>query len=71
MPLFSYLYNEGKTSFYISFLRELSIIILLALVLGYFLGLTGVWLAFPIAEIVTVLITRFVFVNQSSIEVLL
>ncbi len=62
--------NEGKTSFYISFLRELSIIILLALVLGYFLGLTGVWLAFPITELATVLITRFVFMNRSSVEVL-
>lgn len=62
--------NKGKTSFYISFLRELSIIILLALVLGYFWGLTGVWLAFPITELATVLITRFVFMNRSNVEVL-
>lgn len=63
--------NQGKTSFYISFLRELSIIILLALVLGYFFGLTGVWPSFPIAEIVTVLIIRFVFIPQSSVKALL
>ena len=63
--------NKGKISFYISFLRELSIIILLALALGYFFGLTGVWLSFPIAEIATVLITRFVFVNRLDMQILL
>ena len=45
--------GRGKTSLILSLLRQLVILVPVGWVLSLFLGAAGIWLAFPIAEIVT------------------
>ena len=42
--------EKASLSFGISMMRGVVAIIICAVVLAYFLGMTGVWLAFPVAE---------------------
>lgn len=48
--------NNPKKSFIISVLRAIVIIIPLAFLMSALLGMTGVWLSFPIAELLTMIV---------------
>ena len=56
--------SNGKLSAILSFLRTFGLITVLLLTLPYLLGVTGVWLAVPIAELIT-MIVALVFLNQN------
>lgn len=54
--------SNGKLSAILSFLRTFGLITVLLLTLPDFLGVTGVWLAVPIAELIT-MVVALVFLN--------
>lgn len=56
--------SNGKLSAILSFLRTFGLITVLLLTLPDLLGVTGVWLAVPIAELIT-MIVAFVFLDQN------
>ncbi len=57
--------SNGKTSAAISFLRTFGFITIFLLVLPKFLQVTGVWLAIPIAELLTLMLTIYlIFRNR-------
>ncbi len=57
--------SDGKTSAAISFLRTFGFITIFLLVLPKFLQVTGVWLAIPIAELLTLMLTIYlIFRNR-------
>lgn len=59
--------SNGKVSALISFLRTFGLIMVLLLILPKFLQVIGVWLAVPIAELFTLIITIFlIYHNQSK-----
>ena len=51
--------SDGRTSALCSFARNLAGIVIFLLVLPHFLGLTGVWLAVPAADLTAVLFSSF------------
>ncbi|WP_404405582.1 MATE family efflux transporter [Jeotgalibacillus malaysiensis] len=51
--------GKAKISFILSMARQLIFLIPLVLILPTFLGLTGVWLAFPIADLLAFLLSLF------------
>ncbi|XCP86651.1 hypothetical protein ABXS75_07615 [Roseburia hominis] len=57
--------SNGRLSAILSFLRTFGLITLLLLTLPKFFGVTGVWLAVPIAELIT-LIVALIFLYQSK-----
>ena len=56
--------SNGKLSAILSFLRTFGLITVLLLILPALLGVTGVWLAVPAAELIT-MIVAIVFLNQN------
>lgn len=60
--------SNGKLSAIISFLRTFGLIAMLLLTLPNILGVTGVWLAVPLAEFITMIIA-VVFLHQSRLFV--
>ncbi len=58
--------SKGKISAILSFLRTFGLITVLLLILPNLLGVTGVWLAVPIAELITMILS-LVFLNQHSL----
>ena len=57
--------SNGKLSAVLSFLRTFGLIFVLLLILPEFMGVTGVWLAVPIAELLTmVLALAFLYQNK-------
>ena len=63
--------SNGKASAIISFLRTFGFITVSLLVLPRFLQVTGVWLAIPIAELLTLMLTIYlVFRNRKHYEYL-
>ena len=56
--------SNGKLSAILSFLRSFGLITVLLLTLPHLLGVTGVWLAVPVAELIT-MIVALVFLNQN------
>lgn len=48
--------GKGKDSLIISLLRQIIIILPISYILGNFIGIEGVWLAFPIAEVIASLV---------------
>lgn len=56
--------SNGKLSAILSFLRTFGLIAALLLTLPNILGITGVWLAIPIAELIT-MIVALVFLHQN------
>ncbi|MCI9589632.1 MAG: MATE family efflux transporter [Lachnospiraceae bacterium] len=58
--------SNGKISAILSFLRTFGLITVLLLILPNLLGVTGVWLAVPIAELITMILS-LVFLNQHSL----
>lgn len=59
--------SNGKTSAIISFLRTFGFITVFLLVLPRFLGVIGVWLAVPLAELLTLMMTVYLICRQSDI----
>ena len=57
--------SNGKLSAILSFLRTFGLITVLLLILPNLLGVTGVWLAVPIAEAITVIVA-LVFLSQNK-----
>ncbi|RHV75102.1 MATE family efflux transporter, partial [Blautia sp. OF11-22] len=51
--------SNGKLSALISFLRTFGFIMIGLLIMPQFIGITGVWLAVPIAEILTLCISLY------------
>ncbi len=63
--------SNGKTSAAISFLRTFGFITIFLLVLPKFLQVTGVWLAIPIAELLTLMLTIYlIFRNRKHYKYL-
>lgn len=61
--------GKAKISIFLSFLRQVIVLIPVILILPKFLGLNGLWLSQPIADIVTALITGlFLFREIKSIN---
>ncbi len=58
--------SNGKLSAILSFLRTFGLITVLLLTLPYFWGVTGVWLAVPTAELIT-MIAALVFLHQNGV----
>lgn len=57
--------SNGKLSAILSFLRTFGLITLLLLTLPEFLGVTGVWLAVPAAELITMIVALiFIYRNK-------
>lgn len=52
-------FSDGKTSAIISFLRTFVLLIIALITLPYLFGVTGVWIAVPIAEIITVIVSVY------------
>lgn len=62
--------NKPKESFAISMIRGLIVVIPLILLLPNFLGMTGVWLTIPLAEVITLLISiKLVIRNREEVIV--
>lgn len=59
--------EEAKASFVISLLRGFVLICLSALLLAHLFGMTGVWLAFPVAEALTLLFVFVIFKKRKYI----
>jgi len=55
--------SNGKVSATISFLRTFGFILIFLLVLPRFLEVTGVWLAIPIAELLTLMLTIYLILR--------
>lgn len=55
--------NEAKESFIISISRGLIVIIPLIILLPNFLGMTGVWLTIPLAEVITLVISIILYLK--------
>ncbi|MDE6014668.1 MAG: MATE family efflux transporter, partial [Acetatifactor sp.] len=57
--------SNGKLSAVLSFLRTFGLILVLLLILPEFMGVTGVWLAVPVAEMLTMVVALvFLYQNQ-------
>lgn len=57
-------FSDGKISAIISFLRTFVFIVISVLTLPYILGVTGVWLSVPLAEIITLFVSIWYFKGQ-------
>ncbi len=57
--------SNGKLSAVLSFLRTFGLILVLLLILPEFMGVAGVWLAVPIAELLT-MVVALVFLYQNK-----
>ncbi len=58
-------YSNGKISAFISFLRTFFFITISLLILPSFIGMTGVWLSVPLAEILSFFVA-LLFINKSK-----
>lgn len=58
--------SNGKASAAISFLRTFGFITVFLLVFPYFLQVTGVWLAIPVAEMLTLMLTIYMIFRYSK-----
>ncbi len=58
--------SNGKLSAILSFLRTFGLITVLLLTLPNLLGVTGVWLAVPIAELITMIVALFFNLSVNS-----
>ncbi len=60
-------YSNGKISAFISALRTIVLISSALLILPNFLGVTGVWIAIPIAEFITIFVSFILFKKYENI----
>ncbi|MPN33221.1 hypothetical protein SDC9_180705 [bioreactor metagenome] len=58
--------NNTRKSFTISMMRGLVIVIPLILLLPNFLGMTGVWLTIPLAEVITLGISIMLIISRKE-----
>lgn len=59
--------SDGKSSAIISFSRTFLCMVIFLLVLPIFFGVTGVWLAVPVAEVITILLSLYLLVNKNKL----
>lgn len=59
--------NDGKVSAILSFFRTLVFISAAALTLPFIIGLDGVWLAMPLAEVLGVCMTVYYFKKMKKV----
>lgn len=60
-------FSDGKVSAWISFIRTFVLIVLNILLLPYFLGVNGVWLAVPVAEFMTLFLSVYFFYKKRKL----
>lgn len=60
-------FSNGKISALISFCRSFGFIIICLLILPKYLGINGVWLAVPIAEILSLFLTIYLLIKYRNI----
>ncbi len=60
-------FSNGKVSALLSFLRTFVFIVLALLLLPQFIGIAGIWLAIPLAELLGILFSAFFLVNRRKI----
>ena len=58
--------SNGKTSALLSFVRNLAGIVIFLMLLPRYLGLPGVWLAVPVADLAALLLTLFCLYNENQ-----
>ncbi len=58
--------GKGKYSLYISLLRQIILIIPIAFVLSKIMGVNGVWVAYPLAEIIAVIISSVMYFHAKK-----
>lgn len=59
-------FSDGKVSAIISFVRTFVLIVVNILVLPYLMGVNGIWLAVPAAELMTVFLSVYYFVRKKE-----
>ena len=59
-------FSDGKTSAIISFCRTLVFIVISILLLPIWIGIIGVWLSVPLAELLTIFISILYFKNKKK-----
>ena len=60
--------EQASKGLVISVLRGLVFIVMFAVVLSMLFGMTGVWLSFPSAEILTAVVAGYFCVNKQGVE---
>ena len=59
--------EEAKASFVVSLLRGFVLISVCAIILAYLFGMMGVWMAFPVAEALTLLVVCVIMKKKKYI----
>ena len=60
--------SNGKMSAVLSFLRTFGLILIFLFILSEFMGVAGVWLAVPIAELITMVVALiFLYRNKDRL----
>ena len=57
-------FGKAKAAFFISMLREVIFLIPMLLILPLFLHLNGIWLSFPVTDILAFSVTLIMFIKQ-------
>lgn len=57
--------GKGFQSLFVSLLRQLIIVVLLSVVLSKMIGLAGVWISFPVAEVIAAVLSIILMKKQS------
>ena len=60
--------GKGGRSLMITLLRQLIIVLPFAWIMSHYIGLSGVWIAFPIAEIVAAIYASVILIRELDIE---
>ena len=60
-------FSDGKTSVIISFLRTFAFLVSTMLLLPILIGIDGIWIAIPLAEILTLVISIIYFVKKRKL----
>lgn len=59
-------FSDGKTSALISFIRTFVLIVINVLLLPYLMGVNGIWLAVPVAELMTAFLSFYFFLKYRT-----
>lgn len=60
-------FNDGRTSAILSLLRTLVFLIIPLLILPRFLGVNGVWLSLPVAELLALVVSIYFFKTKKGV----
>lgn len=63
--------GKGMPSLIITLLRQLILLLPLAFIMGNYLGLNGVWLSFPTVDILTVVISYYIYQNFIKSDIIM